>query len=149
MGHRRRLTSWRDWESVLTEELSLPEEEESEAPQPIAPSGSSNGLKTVKSTGSVTSDDVSKLRDFSHELEGTSYLKDYRSWRAGKSRGAKGELWQAIADIERIKKQMFLEGDDWSSVHVYRRDYASWRKGRARGAKGIRDQGPIEAAAFM
>jgi len=149
MGHRRRMTSWRDWESVLTQEFTMPEEEDSEAPTPIAPSGSANGLKTVKSTNSVTSEEVSRLRDFSHELEGTSYLKDYNSWRAGKSRGAKGELWQAIADIERIKKQIFLEGDDWSSVHVYRRDYASWRKGRARGAKGIRDQGPIEAAAFM
>eukprot|EP00440_Ansanella_granifera_P033235 gb/GFBE01036058.1/.p1 GENE.gb/GFBE01036058.1/~~gb/GFBE01036058.1/.p1 ORF type:complete len:696 (+),score=195.32 gb/GFBE01036058.1/:1-2088(+) len=155
MGTRRRMTAWKDWDSILSEELALPAEEEDEtvSTPPSTPSmtpvSSSYGLKPVKSNLSITSEDVAKLRDFSAELEGTTYLKDYRAWRLGKTKGAKGEFWQAVADIERIKKQMFLEGDDWSSVHVYRRDYGSWRRGRARGAKGVRDQGPIEAAAFL
>eukprot|EP00931_Biecheleriopsis_adriatica_P114710 TRINITY_DN90622_c0_g1_i1.p1 TRINITY_DN90622_c0_g1~~TRINITY_DN90622_c0_g1_i1.p1 ORF type:complete len:715 (+),score=194.92 TRINITY_DN90622_c0_g1_i1:278-2146(+) len=149
MAGRARMTAWKDWENILTQELALPPEEEEEEKSSTS---SSSGLKVVKSNASVTSvtsEDVAKLRDFSAELEGTTYLQDYRAWRLGKTKGAKGEFWQAVADIERIKKQMFLEGDDWSSVHVYRRDYGNWRRGRARGAKAVRDQGPIEAAAFM
>merc|ERR1712060_20426 len=80
----------------------------------------------------VTAADVAKLRDFSDELKGTSYLQDYQNWRKGKSRGATGEFAQAIAEIDKIHRQAFLEGDDWSSVHAYRYLYQNWRRGKAR-----------------
>merc|ERR1711879_214955 len=97
--------------------------------------GSSHEMRTVGSLTSMTSEDVANLRDFSDELEGTTYTKDYINWRRGFSQGAKGDFHQAVAEIKAISKQMFLEGEDWSSVHMYRRDYQNWRKGSSRGAK--------------
>lgn len=142
MGERHRLQSWDEWECVLLQVLAMPLEEESE--------NESDTMKRESSNISVTAADVAKLRDFARELEGTSYMKDYRNWRRGSHAGAKGEYWQAVADIERIRKQMFLEGDDWSSVHVYRRGYQNWRKGKARGAKlSQATQGAVEPAAFL
>merc|ERR1711936_451509 len=93
-----------------------------------------SGMHTSGSMTSMTSEEVAQLRDFSHELEGTTYTKDYINWRKGSSKGAKGDIHQAVAEIEAIRKQMFLEGDDWSSVHTYQRDYQNWRKGNSRGA---------------
>lgn len=130
---RRRLSCWDDVVGVLSGELAGCFDGGSDDSNE---EGSSNpGLKKVSSLSSVTSEDVAQLKDFSHELEGTTYTKDYLNWRKGFSKGAKGDLHQAVAEIEAIKKQMFLEGDDWSSVHVYRRDYQSWRKGNCRGSK--------------
>ncbi|CAE7296152.1 unnamed protein product [Symbiodinium natans] len=152
MDGRRRLCAWKDWEKVLAEELPIRLEEEAEDDQTEASEASeTKPISEVpsESTVAITAEEVAKLRDFSAELEGSSFLKDYRAWRLGKTKGAKGEFWQAVADIERIKKQLFLEGDDWSSVHVYRHDYGNWRRGRARGAKATRAEGPVAAAAFM
>jgi len=160
MGGRRRLDSWANWLGVLTEELTVvPDEDESRGASgagdtpPRTPSGTSlssgsrvGGLKKVSSISAI---EVAQLRDFSAELQGTSYLKDYQSWRRGAPKGSKGEYWQAVAEMERLKKQMFLEGDDWSEVHVYRRGYMSWRKGKASGAKGEGVQEPVAAMPFM
>merc|ERR1712048_1328794 len=97
-----------------------------------------SGMHTSTSLTSMTSEDVAQLRDFSQELEGTTYTKDYINWRKGSAKGAKGEFHQAVAEIEAIRSQLFLEGDDWSSVHTYRRDYQNWRKGNSRGAKSFK-----------
>jgi len=154
MHGRRRLKSWNDWVEVLTEELTaLPEVEEDEEEESSATTRSeSSSFSPLARKGSqpkLTAKEVSKLRDFSNELQGTSYFKDYQSWRKGAAKGSKGEYWQAVAEIEHLKKQMFLEGDDWSSVHAYRSSYQSWRKGKARGAQGEVQQMPIAAAAFL
>jgi 5'-nucleotidase len=133
LGSRRRLHSWDDVEAILFDEFAGRVEEESdESTDDCVPS---NGMKPSSSASSMTSEDVALLRDFSHELEGTTYMKDYKNWRKGAAQGAKGDFRQAVADIESIRRQMFLEGDDWSSVHTYRSDYQNWRKGKCRGAK--------------
>merc|ERR1712176_1182387 len=132
LGGRRRLNRWDDIETVLSDELTGSADLESESSEECS---THSGMHTSGSMTSMTSEEVAQLRDFSHELEGTSYTKDYISWRKGFAKGAKGDFHQAVAEIEAIRKQMFLEGDDWSSVHTYRRDYQNWRKGCSRGAK--------------
>jgi len=122
-----------DVESVLSNELGGVTETESE--HSSEDNCSPVRLKAVDSRTSMSSDDVAQLRDFSDELAGTTYAKDYINWRRGHARGAKGDFHQAVADIEAIRKQLFLEGDDWSSVHTYRSDYQNWRRGKCRGAK--------------
>ncbi|CAJ1440547.1 unnamed protein product [Effrenium voratum] len=149
MNGRRRLCAWKDWAKIMSEELPIQLEEPEDletTSEPDSVSAPSASQRTAPL--SVTAEEVKKLRDFSSELEGTSYLKDYRAWRVGKTKGAKGEYWEAVADIERVRKQLFLEGDDWSSVHVYRRDYSAWRSGNARGAKGSPGEGSM-AAVFL
>lgn len=133
LGHRRRLCCWDDVEAVIYDELASPIEANIE--QLGVDSHGECGLKTVGSLTSMTSDDVAQLQDFSHELGGTTYTKDYNSWRKGLAKGAKGDFRQAVKEIDAITKRLFLEGDDWSSVHTFRRDYQSWRQGKARGAK--------------
>jgi len=140
MGRRRRMMDWHDWEATLLQELALParhcEDEDDVGDKVPTPPRQNSGLP-LRKVPSVTAEDVAKLRDFSNELEGSSYLKDYKNWRKGGHQGSRGEFWQAVAGIEHIKKQMFLEGEDWCSVHVYRQDYQSWRRGDGHGAKGM------------
>lgn len=146
MGSRRRLQRWADWEVVLMDELSIAECESdaelgetasgvaaSTPPRSLQQSSANNISST--SVSSISAEEVAQLRDFTVELKCTSYRKDYALWRQGRAQGAKGEVEQAVAEIERIQKQVFLEGDDWSSVHVYRTMYQDWRRGNARGAK--------------
>jgi len=134
LGNRRRLHHWDDVEMVLSNELGSVTETESEHSSDESCSSTAR-LKVVDSRASMSSDDVAQLRDFSDELAGTTYAKDYINWRKGHARGATGDFRQAVADIEAIRKQLFLEGDDWSSVHTYRSDYQNWRRGKCRGAK--------------
>merc|ERR1712151_94353 len=101
--------------AVLSDEIAGSVEFESVSSD-AASTGS--GMKTSSSVTSMTSEEVAQLRDFSRELEGTTYTKDYINWRKGSSKGAKGDFHQAVAEMEAIRKQMFLEGDDWSSVTV-------------------------------
>merc|ERR1712048_684490 len=135
LGCRRRLHLWDDVEAVLFDEFSASMDSETEASEE---GSTQSGMHTSGSMTSMTSEDVAQLRDFSQELEGTSYTKDYSNWRKGHAKGAKGDFRQAVAEIEKIRKQMFLEGDDWSSVHTYRREYQNWRKGNCRGAKNFK-----------
>merc|ERR1712187_993927 len=132
LGCRRRLHRWDDVEAVLSAEWNGSMDLESVSSGEVS---TQTGMKTSSSLTSMTSEEVAQLRDFSHELGGTTYTKDYINWRKGSAKGAKGDYHQAVAEIEAIRKQMFLEGDDWSSVHTYRRDYQNWRKGNCRGAK--------------
>jgi len=141
---RRRLNRWEDVESLLSDELAGSLDEES--CDSTEEGAISQGLKTVSSLTSMTSEDVAQLKDFSTELEGTTYTKDYINWRRGFSKGAKGDFHQAVAEIEKLRKQMFLEGEDWSSVHLYRRDYQNWRKGNSRGAKTPRCEDTLVGA---
>merc|ERR1712048_1424895 len=135
LGFRRRLHCWDGVETVLCDELSGSTDFESEGSEECS---THSGMRTSGSVTSMTSEDVAQLRDFSQDLEGTTYTTDYMNWRKGNAKGAKGDFHQAVADIEAIRKRMFLEGDDWSSVHTYRRDYQNWRKGNCRGAKHVR-----------
>jgi len=138
LAGRHRLVGWNNWEAILLNELSTDPAMDAAIDAADTFPGVSGGMKrtqSVPSVPSITAEEIAELRDFSHELEGTSYLKNYRSWRQGRSRGAKGEFTQAIADIESITKEMFLDGDDWSSVHVYRSAYQNWRRGNAKGSK--------------
>jgi len=135
LGCRRRLHRWDDVEAVLSDELTGSVDLESDSSEECS---TRSGMHTSGSMTSMTSEEVAQLRDFSHELEGTTYTKDYINWRKGLAKGAKGDFHQAVAEIEAIRKQMFLEGDDWSSVHTYRRDYQNWRKGNSRGAKSFK-----------
>lgn len=132
LGCRRRLQRWDDVEAVLSDELTRSVDLESESSEDAS---TRSGMHTSGSMTSMTSEEVAQLRDFS---EGTTYTKDYMNWRKGLAKGAKGDFHQVVAEIEAIRKQMFLEGDDWSSVHTYRRDYQSWRKGNSRGAKSFK-----------
>merc|ERR1712048_439663 len=135
LGCRRRLHRWDDVEAVLSDDLTGAMDVDSDSSEECS---TRSGMRTSGSMTSMTSEEVAQLRDFSHELEGTTYTKDYINWRKGLAKGAKGDFHQAVAEIEAIRKQMFLEGDDWSSVHTYRRDYQSWRKGNCRGAKSFK-----------
>lgn len=137
LGCRRRLRRWNDVEAILLDELAGSVDQESVSSDEVS---TRSGMKTSTSLTSMTSEDVAQLRDFSQELEGTTYTKDYINWRKGSAKGAKGEFHQAVAEIEAIRSQLFLEGDDWSSVHTYRRDYQNWRKGKSRGAKGFKSE---------
>merc|ERR1712048_855544 len=169
MNGRRRLPNWAGWYTVVSDELTMKfddewydDSDETGTRSPNSPSNASAGFvhgypsqssmkpsTSCSSVVSMTRADVDQLRDFSVELEGTTYLKDYQKWRQGYSRGAKGEHRQAIIEIERIQKQMFLEGDDWSSVHVYRSNYKNWRLGGAKGANVSQAYVSVEAAAFL
>eukprot|EP00403_Amphidinium_massartii_P026190 CAMPEP_0178407384 /NCGR_PEP_ID=MMETSP0689_2-20121128/19403_1 /TAXON_ID=160604 /ORGANISM="Amphidinium massartii, Strain CS-259" /LENGTH=652 /DNA_ID=CAMNT_0020028461 /DNA_START=97 /DNA_END=2055 /DNA_ORIENTATION=- len=122
LSRRVRLSKWVDWKQALYEALRVPlsEDEDSEA---------------RPNDGMPTREEVMALRDFTEELRGTSYMKDYQSWRRGGSKGAKGDFWQAVVEMEKMLERQFLEGEDWSSVNLYRSDYRRWRQGKAKGAK--------------
>jgi len=150
LGWRRRLHHWENVEDILSDELTGSVDLESEGSDECSTRSGMQSFDSVNSFTSITSvtpEEVAHLRDFSNELKGSTYTKDYMNWRKGYAKGAKGDFHQAVAEIDAIRKQMFLEGDDWSSVHSYRRDYQNWRKGSSCGAKGF-DSAHIVMGAF-
>eukprot|EP00403_Amphidinium_massartii_P035295 CAMPEP_0178439866 /NCGR_PEP_ID=MMETSP0689_2-20121128/36418_1 /TAXON_ID=160604 /ORGANISM="Amphidinium massartii, Strain CS-259" /LENGTH=661 /DNA_ID=CAMNT_0020062491 /DNA_START=104 /DNA_END=2086 /DNA_ORIENTATION=+ len=121
LGRRVRLHNWVEWKQSLYEALRVPLTEED--------SSSSDEDPLKKPVCGITKAEVLALRDFSEELKGTSYTKDYQRWRKGGAKGARGDFWQAIVEMEKVSARQFLEGDDWSSVNMYRDDYRKWREG--------------------
>jgi len=73
----------------------------------------------------VTHEDVEKLRDFSEEL-GSSYYKDYKNWRMGGARGAKGEAQDALQEHQSRDGDTEAESelvintleDEWASLYM-------------------------------
>ncbi|CAD7973013.1 unnamed protein product [Amoebophrya sp. A25] len=139
MRETRRLE--RKLEAIRRAEANTTSTSQAHTPKVFTPSGrsGSGGSPASSPRLSVTADDVARMRDFTGELIGNgavpdAYLKEYRRWRRGKAAGQGGEYFQALVKMERIRKQMFLDGPDWSSVHLYRSGYNSWRRGKGRGA---------------
>lgn len=81
---------------------------------------------------------VQAMPDFSHLLP-PDYRKDYAAWRAGREKGAKGELAEAISRMEEMQDSVLNNtSDEFTEVHIFRQGYASWRRGRSGGAKGTK-----------
>lgn len=103
------------------------------------PSTGTDGVTSGSDGGAdanVMSKAVAALPDFSHLLP-PDYRKDYAAWRAGRERGAKGELAEAIIRMQDMQDSVLNNtSDEFTEVHVFRQGYASWRRGRSGGAKG-------------
>jgi len=80
---------------------------------------------------------VAALPDFSHLLP-PDYRKDYSAWRAGREKGAHGELGDAMRRMDAMQDSVLNNtADDFSEITVFREGYAAWRRGRSGGAKSF------------
>jgi len=88
----------------------------------------------AKDEHGVSHEAVEALPDFSSLLP-ADYRKDYAAWRSGRPQGARGELHDAIDNMQQIKDSMLNNAaEDFTEVHVFRHGYSSWRRGAAIGA---------------
>jgi len=119
-----RLEAWDEWEEKLTALLSEVDTPAEEATTEAA------------EEGTVSAALVAQLPDFSHLLP-PDYAKGYSAWRSGQPKGAKGELFDAVAQMAAMQDSLLNNAsEDFTEVSVFRGGYANWRRGGVSGAKG-------------
>jgi len=131
---RARLATWEDVDGVVAAIDGLM----CSGPLPsVGAAAETNGDDGASDT-SMMAKAVAALPDFSHLLP-PDYRKDYAAWRAGREKGAKGELAEAITRMEDMQDSVLNNtSDEFTEVHVFRQGYASWRRGRSGGAKATK-----------
>jgi hypothetical protein len=121
---RTRLMSWEGWEDAVVSALKR---EDLPVPPPV--------LAAEVAPTAVTSAMVAHLPDFSHLLP-PEYRSQYLAWRTGKSHGAKGEAFEAAAQLEAQQDAALnRDAEDFTELTVFRRGYSNWRRGGVSGAR--------------